>query len=247
MFGRKTVRNTEAMVMNPPAMPQAQRVTTTAPNPWPVVIVVGVIALPIFGYLLWWSAVYVLQRAGFGRDAERALAILAAIIIGSFPILWIVKWFAGSLLTGWYEHRERMLEINNEALRYRTMTAQQPIPSSRLTDEDKRFARVIQAVMFTTYDQLARNGGEFAGVWRPWSRRSVMATELTDGSTPTEGEAARVRDWLEKYEIIIGNQVNVGKYPNLESVINLLRQLYDVPIQVNPSLPPRSNEGYIHI
>ncbi|MBZ0286426.1 MAG: hypothetical protein K8I30_02345, partial [Anaerolineae bacterium] len=137
-----------------------------------------------------------------------------------------------------------------EAARHLQLTAQaQPAATTgRMTEENTRWSWIITAVMFTAYERYATDG-DFSGNWRPWSRRSVQALKLRDGSQPTEAEASRVQGWLTENGIVRKNQINIGRYPDLAAVQALLNRLYDVPVRVtvNDTALLRSNAGYEHI
>lgn len=255
MFRRRRNQNT-AVIDVPPAAAKAQTVTYDNRVPWVGIVVVLFGCFVLVFPLTWWAGVYIFEQAGLHEhEARRAMAqtvIGTSILIFVMAILSAIgRLFLNNILA----HRERMkqfdldaLEIRLEAARHWQLTAQaQPAATTgRMTEENTRWCWIITAVMFTAFERYA-TGGEFSGNWRPWSRRSVQALKLRDGSQPTEAEASRVQGWLTENGIVRKNQINVDRYPDLAAVQALLNRLFDAPIQVTAggsATPLRSNDGY---
>lgn len=255
MWSRRRNQNTAVIDVSPAA--KAQNVTYDNRVPWVGIVVVLFGCFVLVFPLTWWAGVYIFQQAGLHEhEARRAMAqtvIGTSILIFVIAILSAIgRLFLNNILA----HRERMkqfdldaLEIRLEAARHLQLTAQaQPAATTgRMTEENIRWCWIITAVMFTAYERYATDG-DFTGNWRPWSRRSVQALKLRDGSQPTESEASRVQGWLTENGIVRKNQINIGRYPDLAAVQALLNRLYDVPVQVTASSAlSHSNDGYVHI
>jgi hypothetical protein len=110
--------------------------------------------------------------------------------------------------------------------------------------------------MRQAYQDIADEVAPYRGgnVQRPWSRNAVIAMPPPPyhGKMP-QGHAIRVREWLEKHQVIVGesqaDQVNVELYPNWESFRALLEDKFNMPIvvQSQKALPYPTDRGYVPI
>lgn len=258
MWGRKRKVQNAAVVDMPAPPARAQNVTYDNRVPWVGIILILFACFVMVFPLIWWTGVFIFEQFGMhGREARQAMA---STVLGVSVLVFVILIMAaiGRLfLDNILAHRERMeqyrldaLEIRLEAARHLQLTAQaQPAAATgRMKEEDVRWCWIVTATMFAAYEHYAVNS-EFSGNWRPWSRRSVQAIKLRDGTSPTESEASRVQSWLTEQGVVRRNQINIGRYPDLAAVQALLNRLYDVPVQVTAGDTAllRSNTGYEHI
>jgi hypothetical protein len=172
-------------------------------------------------FLGWHGGVFVLAKAGFGEPEETLATIL--LWAGGLIVLGIVatRWVEG-FLDRWLEHQEVMKDKETEQLRYRQLMQQSVVVDSRRQGEDKRRAALVYAIMDRAYDYYAQHG-PFKEAWRPWSRRSAGQIVLA-GETEPVGEtlAVKAKEFLLRHEVIVREQINVQRYPDLASVQRLL-------------------------
>jgi hypothetical protein len=183
--------------------------------------------------------------ASLGWGVFYLLIILAVVWVPAKALEKIV----GMILTAWNEAVRTESETKIQLQRIQLQLAQStPIGTSRTLGEDTRKAQIIQMVMARAYQFIETSKRNYEhNDSKPWAWKNAQGLEI-DGDKPvTEREARRIRDWLQDMELIEGDQVNVGKYPDMNAVNRFLRWNFDLPI-VYRSLPERGEDrGYIPI
>lgn len=220
-----------------------QHIHNHSPNPAISIVAIAVVVL-IGIFLAWHAGIYLLDLAGAHRPKET----MAQIIIWGVPLLligWLLTLWGEHILDRVFEHNEAMEDKRTEQLRYKQLMLKSAVTDTRATGEDARLNALILAIMMDSYDHLARNNTKYFGAneKKPWSRRQAGAQVLVSmGETEPVGETmgVRARAWLEEREIIVNDQVNLDRYPNLASVQRLL---YAPPLVRSPYLPSSGEEG----
>lgn len=205
----------------------------------PILAKAGVaIATPIIAWLI---GLFLLNMAGV-RHPGQVLAELTFWLIGVAVFLFVAdRWFS-NFLSRWFEHKEALAEEQTRQLQYRQLMTQSAVTDSRTSGDMQRLASLIYMIMLDAYDDYARQG-PYTGAWRPWSRRPAGERVLvTLGETAPVGQdfGSKVRPFLERNEIIVNDQLNLTRYPDLSHVQRLLYQpmLLNKPDQWPPSSPP---------
>lgn len=190
----------------------------------PIVVkaVIGFIALPVG----WWGLNFLLDQAGIYRPQ----------VVAAQCLLWVIGLIGGSLfmkvfvVDAYYrDHLDHQLALEKERteqLRYTQLHTQSVVTDTRASGERQRLATLVYMVMLDAYDYVAKNG-DFRGSWRPWSRRTAGEYLLvTLGETAPVGEAlgAKARAFLERHEVVVDDQIDLGRYPDIASIQRLLYQ-----------------------
>ena len=188
-------------------------------------VVAGVIAL---GWAVWLGGIFLLEQAGVDDPAQTWATILICLPVGAF-LLYSWNVYRESNQEKHWAHEKEMRRLELEALRLqRTL----PIAAGReqRADSDTRLAELVLEIMRQAYRHLEA-AGPFQGHERPWSRRGAEAIVLLGlGETAPVGErmAIQARQFLRENEIVVDNQVNTDRYPNLASV----RELLSLPLRL---------------
>ena len=220
--------------------PRETKIYNYAPSWASPIFAIGVVVVALV-LLAWWAMVYILEEAGV-RDPSQALARGLLWALGIVVLLVGLSWFGAGLLDKYFayrlEQRDKdllLLEKRLEAMRYQTQMQQsQAVDRRALSEDERRFLRLVEAVLFDAYDHVARHGEFGVSDSRPWARRNAGAIKLTN-ETDSVGETmgARVGEWLRdpSRELIIGakgrEQLNLRRYPDLASA---QRVLWHVPV-----------------
>lgn len=249
---RKTVKNVAGLAV---ADNQPQTITVNqASSPWPGIIFTGFICLLIFIPIVWGIGVFLLTKAGV-YQAEQTLAqglvTLAWVAIVIMMGTALVRYIILAVLDAVFAHKQAMKQMDLDMMRRQQLLAQVPT-AHRANEEDRRFARLIQLVMWKAYDHLNKHGQYNANDPRPWSRGQVEELVLAGEKTKVGySMARRVRPFLSEHMIITSdNQINTARYPSLSDVQHLLNRLYDIPVTVNQAVPVsspalRDNDGFM--
>ncbi|MHC4617979.1 MAG: hypothetical protein ACYTEQ_09520 [Planctomycetota bacterium] len=197
--------------------------------------VVGAIAI----FVGWHVLVFLFDQMGI-LDPGRALAqvIIWGIIIAAF-IFVAGRWLDGAI-ANFYKHRQAMADKETERMRYQQIMLNSMAKDTRRLGDDQRLAALILSVMEDAYDQLARSGkSKFAGLARPWSRRSAGSVVLTSlGEVEPVGDefGRKARQFLQDQHIIIGDQINLRHFPDLAAVQIKLYQPPVLPLRNNSTI-----------
>lgn len=192
---------------------------------WPILL--GVVS--VFGGVigLWYIGVFLMAEAGF-QNPERALATAIIVIVLFLVFVFLGSWLMNAHFDRWSDYKIKVLEKQNEALRYRQLMAFSSVTDTRLpsASQEARFARLITLVMIQAFDDYAQRGPYRTNDPRPWSRRSAKQITLTNEAMPVgESMGEKVRPWLIQNEVITqDDQINLARYPDLAGVQRLLQQ-----------------------
>jgi hypothetical protein len=175
--------------------------------------------------LTWPAGVFLLDRAGVYRPDE----VLAQIILWGLGLsfaAWLATHWLENFFDRWCEHREIMADKLTDQLHHKQLMLRSAVMDTRSMGEEARLSALVLAIMLEAYDHLARSKTRyFRGQSRPWSRRQAGAQVLASlGEREPVGEAMaqKAKAWLEEREVIIDEQVNLDRYPNLASIQRLL-------------------------
>lgn len=212
---------------------------------WPGIIfaglVSGILILPFF----WFSLVYLFDQLGSPRP-EREAAFWVISVPFAFIAGWLLKWLLLAFLDSFFSFRLEVEKEITERMRVELLSLQTSIDPGRMTEADYQFAQVILASMNEAYGYLSKNG-VFKGRGRPWSIKSVTHTAKAMDVPLTQDKAGEVVRWLRSNDVVVGaldGQVNLGRYPDLGKVRELLDKKFGKPIVVNRFPPLRENWGY---
>jgi hypothetical protein len=115
----------------------------------------------------------------------------------------------------------KLLEI--EVLRLQQARQPSFLNGSRVGN-DIRLAELIMMIMKRAYEHY-ENHGPFQGQERPWSRRKaedMVLVGLGETTPVKERLANQAKNFLLEYEVILHNQINIRRYPDLNAVRRLL-------------------------
>lgn len=175
--------------------------------------------------LTWPVGVFLLDRAGVHRP-DQALAQIILWGLGLSFTAWLATHWLESIFDRWFEHREIMADKLTEQLHHKQLMLRSAVMDTRTMGDEARLSALILAIMLQAYEYLAKNKTTyFRGQSRPWSRRQAglqVLASLNEREPVGEAMAQKAKAWLEAREIIIDEQVNLDRYPNLASIQRLL-------------------------
>jgi len=181
-----------------------------------------IFGLPVLMALVWFGGVFLLKQADFAKPEETWAGILIATPVLAF-LLYSWNSFQTSSKKRKWEYEKEMKRLELETLRLQRSLQPTFLNGSKV-DNDIRLAELVMMVMQRAYQHLEING-KFRGQERPWSRRgaeSVVLVGLGESEPVGEKMAQRAKEFLLAQEIVVDNQVNLARYPSLESVQHLL-------------------------
>lgn len=176
-------------------------------------------------FLVWPVGIFLLDRAG-ARHPDQTLAQVLLWGLGGLFVMWLgSRWF-DNVMDRWFDHQQTMANIETEQLHHKQLMLRSAVMDTRTVGEESRLSALVLAVMMEAYDYLAKNKTEyFRGQSRPWSRRQAgmqVLASLGEKEPVGEAMAQKAKTWLEEREVIIDEQVNLDRYPNLASIQRLL-------------------------
>ena len=231
----KFKHKTEALPAPPPA---PTTIHNHAPSAFGAVFS-KVLAGVLGAIFLWFAGVFLFKKVGF-RHPDEALAVTVFIALAGAITLLAGSFVFDRFLNRWFEFQKEMRDKETEQLRYRQLLLQSAVADTRPAgSEQTRLNSLILQIMDEAYTHLAKNG-RFRGAWRPWSRRNAGAmTLLSLGENEPVGEtlAVKAKTFLLRHEVIVNEQVNLKRYPDLASIQKLLYAPVLLPVG-SPSAPP---------
>lgn len=180
---------------------------------------VGVLGLIVF----WLFGLFLLSQMGVHKPAETLahLIVYGCLLIGG---AWWVDRLVRHYVERYFAHKETIEQERTQQMRYKQVLTHSAVTDSRREGDDKRLASLIYLILLDAYDYYAKHG-PYRGAWRPWSRRPAGEyVLLTLGEQQPVGPefGAKVRGFLEKHEIIVSDQLNLERYPDIASVQRVL-------------------------
>lgn len=172
----------------------------------------------------WHTGVFLLKKAGV-RNPDEAFAELVLYALGAVVLIIAASYLLDNVIDKVLEHRELMADKATDQLRYRQRMQRSMLADSRRVGDEARLAGLVTEIMERAYEYQAKNRCPIRGTWRPWSRRSAgEVTLLTSGEKKPVGEsmAVRAKEFLLEHEVIVDEQINLKRYPDLASVQRLL-------------------------
>ena len=232
-------------------LPQSKPANVTVHNPaspWPVIVLIGVVSMPLFVVVAWHGLVYLLQAAGSARP-ERDLATL---IIGLAVIglaLLVASLFVNAVLGKILDTKVEIARIRAEETARRQLVAQQPAENNRADSQLQRKLKLARLIMAQAYDFYAGQGRNYNHQDRkPWAWRNCKGARLYNEAQPvSENEAREIGRFLQENRLVVDNKINLARFPDFAGVDAHLRRRYEMPIVVNGPDFPRDNRGYMHI
>lgn len=173
----------------------------------------------------WHSGVFLLGKAGI-VEPEETFALLVWYSLGAIVFIIAASCAFNNVINKLFEHRETMEYQRIGQLRYRQRLQQSILTDSRRIGDKARLGLLVIEILMRAYEYQVQNRRPFRGNWRPWSRRSVGKIMLrADGETEPVGEnlAVKAKEFLLEHEVIIDDQLNLERFPDLASVQRLLR------------------------
>lgn len=188
-----------------------------------ILSVVACVAVGLWG--LWHIGIFLLRQVG-DRQPERHLAISVIVIVAFVGFALLSSWLFGKHFDRIADHKLRMKEKDNEALRYRQMMAASMGHDTRTMGQQGRFAQLVIVILIEAYDYVYHHGPYSSNTPRPWSRRQAAKVILSNESEPVgETMGTEVRPWLTRRGVITpDDQLNLDDYPDIGSVQRLLYQ-----------------------
>jgi len=200
-------------------------------------LLIKVFLILVAPVLIWHGGIFLFNQAGITNPAR---AWSNTIIYGVLGVgtLYLLNIGLSGKYEQWLAHREYIEGKRLEQVRHQQLMNQSALTASRQQGEHVRFAALIYAVMYQCYEHYARYG-KFSTQSRPYSRRQVAQIVLdtlseTEPVGPTLAE--QIRPFLEKYRVIVNDQLNIQEYPDLASVQRLL--YYPLTMGGTNKLPP---------
>lgn len=192
---------------------------------------------------LWFAGIFLFAKLGV-RHPDTALARTILFGLGILLLIATTAFIADRFLSRWYAFKKDMREKDIQHARYRQMLLQSAVADTRPAGNDRtRLNALILKIMEESYNYLAKNG-RFRGAWRPWSRRNAGGMILIAlGETEPAGEALAVKakQFLVRHEVVIDEQVNLQRFPDLAAVQKLLYAPALLPVSAGPSKIIRGN------
>jgi hypothetical protein len=208
-----------------PAEPQAGPTHIHNHPPSALAEILGKVIAFVFVLVIGWHAgVFLLGKAGV-RNPDEAFAELVLYAFGAVAAIIAASYLLNHVIDRLLEHREAMADKETEQLRYRQRMQRSLLADSRQTGEEARLAVLVTEIMERAYEYQAKNRRPFRGTWRPWSRRSAgEIVLLTLGEKKPVGErlAVQAKEFLQEHEVIVDEQLNLDRYPDVASVQRLL-------------------------
>ena len=239
---KRKITNTATNIL--PSSPTHQTVHQHGVN-WLAVITGGILGIIIIPPVLWlfWVSLFASMGA---KQPEREAAFWLVMVPFTLVSGWLVKWILLAFLDSWFSFRLEVEKEVTERKRVELLAIQSSVDPGRMTEADYQFAQVILATMNESYGYLGKHQ-VFKGRGRPWSIKSVLHTAKAMDTPMTQDRAGEVVRWLRSNDVVVGaldGQVNVGGYPDLGKVRELLDRKYGKPITVTKYPPLRENWGY---
>lgn len=176
----------------------------------------------ITGAVLWGVGLYFLSTLGVREPSRTLVQIVVWGGIGAIAIIVLERWIS-TFLDKWSETRIEIERERTAQLRIRQHTAQSASVDTRAKDEEQTlFYNLVIGVLLQAYDDYSQQG-YYQGSARPWSRRAAAQyVPIGTGVAVGEGLGGKVKPFLEQYEIIRDNQLNIARFPDVASVQRLL-------------------------
>jgi hypothetical protein len=232
MFGRRRNKIDNAALASLP-IERKTTINNAAPNyAWPILMaIVGLLMLFISA---WWALVYLIDAIG-SRDPEKDAAtfVIVLMIIG---IIGMLAYIIGTaILERTNQTKIELARITGEWEYKKALASRNTVASNRMMDEEVRFVRLLEAVMFQAYNYLEQNGQYTANDTKPWSREQAKLIILTGEREPVGWKmGSKVRNWLTQKNVIRSDNINLRHYPDFASFQEMLRMEYDMPVAINP-------------
>lgn len=216
-------------------VPTEQRTTiNNAASDYTFSVIAVIAGLFLFAFSAWWSLVYFMNVMG-SREPERdaAIFVIALMII---TILVIIAYVVGiAILERSNQTKIELARITGEWEYKKALAARNTVASNRMMDEEVRFVRLLEAVMFQAYNYTEKNGQYTANDTKPWSREQAKLIVLTGEREPVGWSmGSKIRNWLTQKNVIRSDNINLKRFPDFASFQEMLRMEYDMPISVNP-------------
>ncbi len=204
-----------------------------------------VLAGVVGSIFFWFAGVFLFKKIGF-RHPDEAMAMTIFIILAVVGLLLTGAFIFDRFLDRWFEFQKAMRDKETEQMRYRRMLLQSAVADTRPTGgEQTRLNSLILQIMDEAYTYLAKNG-RFRGAWRPWSRRNAGTMVLiAQGEREPVGEtlAVKAKTFLTRHEVIVDEQVNLERYPDLASIQKLLYAPILLPVTDKLAQPAKIIRG----
>lgn len=201
---------------------EAKTIYTTTYPPSPAnEILAKLVAALILIFISWPIAIFLLKTAGI-KHPEETLAQTLVFLPLSVLLLFGLRLIIGDMFTRWLDHRLEQKQADIELTRLRYAMQLNMAATSRSIGDNKRFEELIIAVLFDAYEYHHKYG-RFTSIKRPWSRREAEKIIMVDNQPAGYALATKVRPFLEANQIIVNNQLNLKKYPDISSVKELLQ------------------------
>jgi len=222
----------------PPPPPAPTTIHNHAPSAFGAVFskVLAAITGLVF---LWFAGIFLFAKLGV-RHPDTALARTLLFGVGIILLVGTTAFITDRFLSRWYDFKKDMREKDIQYARYRQMLLQSAVADTRPTGTDRtRLNALILQIMEESYSYLAKTKNDrFHGAWRPWSRRNAGGMILVAlGETEPVGEtlAVKAKQFLVRHEVIIDEQVNLQRFPDLAAIQKLLYAPALLPVSTAPA------------
>ncbi|RJQ25067.1 MAG: hypothetical protein C4589_11690 [Peptococcaceae bacterium] len=235
MFKRNKKRlKNDVIAANIQPPPRSNTIINHGPN-LAAVVLTATAAIAAIGYLIWLALIGLMAAAGSRAPEQDAAWFVFGLLC--LAIIIPVSWLIGSVVLGrYFKHQQELARITGEWKYKQLMAARQPVGNSRTMGEDARFARLIESIMTDAYFHIEEHGQYTKDESKPWARNQAKEIILTNEREPVGWTmGARVRPWLEEHGILIGDTVDLDRFPGMTEVQQTLRLQYEIPINARRS------------